>query len=74
MNINSTYDIGDVVQFLDNSDNTYTGVIYAITVAEVGPNVVGFWYKVFVKDGEKETEMEFEEAGNEIIVLQKAKD
>jgi hypothetical protein len=62
MKITSTFDIGQTIEFSRHDDysNSFRGVIFAITVADVGPGTVGFWYKVFLSDA---TEVEIAEAG-----------
>lgn len=68
MMIDSTYGIGDVVRFTTDDGVSVEGIVFAITVAEVAPGGVGFWYKVHLRD---ETEVEFEEAGTDVVVVSK---
>ena len=60
----STLNIGTRVTFLDDNNIQQTGTISATTLAEVGPNAVGVWYKIFQSD---QTEIEIEDVEDSLI-------
>jgi len=70
MKFESSFGIGDTVRFLDDQNQFQEGEIFAVTVAEVGPNCVGYWYKIRLQS---EVEVEVEEAGAEMALISAAK-